>query len=584
MYNRIIFYFVIFFVTGLFNLSAQGYSWELMPGKALDIGSNEHGDVFVVGISGDVFKWAPKTKNWVSFAIPNKAKRIDVAQDGTPWIVANNGDIYKYQKSAGNGLLALTANWIKVPGKAIDIAVRNEVFVIGVSKRIFQLNKKNEWQLINSTGNAKNIAIGKSENPIFSNESLEVYNYDNKGEWIKINIQAYDLTRDARFAYYTIDQNGKVNLKLNNREEWNNLQNSFFASCITVTSTRGSLADHTIWIVTSSQDIYRGYFDQSTKTPWTSISKSQDKTTKVFASQPRYTSVGKQGNLSVTLQPFDAQNQGITLDKSPEIEQEGIGEDVYCSQKIVKGNNYVMNHSLLNPLSEVIWPGAIIDGYSIPTGEYNLINKKRNAVIFTTSTPNFQKTSGFLVLNPTRIKVDQELRKFMNQPVHGMPNEGTEFKVHEVHTESQFNLSLGGHVNSPAGQFSNQFDMSHNSTTNKLVIEFSQKYFTLSVDQTAWNEGEGVLHHDVKINYQEEMPLYVSSVTYGRRGYLSIESAQDLSTLKNEFQAKSLYGGGSFSMETKKLLQESELYTFTLGGNGLKASKATNLEKLYAFY
>ena len=78
--------------------SAEGSSWQTMPGRARDIGIGGDGSVWVIGSNParggyGIYRWTGSYWRQIDGA----ALRISVDPSGGPWVVNSSGNIYKHR-------------------------------------------------------------------------------------------------------------------------------------------------------------------------------------------------------------------------------------------------------------------------------------------------------------------------------------------------------------------------------------------------------------------------------------------------------------------------------------------------------
>jgi hypothetical protein len=103
---------------------AESSSWQIMPGRARDIGIGANGSVWVIGSTQTeggygIYRWTGT--NWSQ--VDGAAVVIDVDDGGTPWIANSGGAIYRREGD----------RWQIKTGKARDIGIgrQGDVWVIG---------------------------------------------------------------------------------------------------------------------------------------------------------------------------------------------------------------------------------------------------------------------------------------------------------------------------------------------------------------------------------------------------------------------------------------------------------------------
>ena len=117
-------------VVFLFTLSAAPAargatttSWQLMPGRAIDIGVGAKGHVWVIARNGTPHKWTGSS--WQHIPGLSGGQRIDVDINGNAWVAQD--------AAHGNAVYHWTGSqWQVMPGGGIDIGVgaKGQVWLI----------------------------------------------------------------------------------------------------------------------------------------------------------------------------------------------------------------------------------------------------------------------------------------------------------------------------------------------------------------------------------------------------------------------------------------------------------------------
>ncbi len=237
----------------------------------------------------------------------------------------------------------------------------------------------------------------------------------------------------------------------------------------------------------------------------------------------------------------------------------------HIDEKVVSPDNI-----LLDPTTDVIWPGAIVDGTSIPSGKYKLLSFKRKNYIISTSAQTARKVKATISKPLEQSHVRQQVNSIINS-IKNMPTGTLSFQKEEMYGEKQFRLKFGGHYNTGVASVSAGLNIQSNTKKHRLVVEFAQKCFSIDMDDIGsykkWVE------HSEKIDFYNTLPMYVSSVTYGRRAYMSIESDESLEALETYFSGSYAGAGANLSTHQKEILKRSKVKVYIIGGNGKNAAK-----------
>lgn len=232
---------------------------------------------------------------------------------------------------------------------------------------------------------------------------------------------------------------------------------------------------------------------------------------------------------------------------------------------------------LLNPSTDVIYPGSVLVGSSIDDGSYlEVVRGMKNDITVSygglnavTASNGAGKISG--TIYPALSNFRQLHNEIMGQNFRGANSTYT-LNVFEVSTDSSFDVHFGADVTykSPAisASVKANFDYSTKSNLHKYMIRFAQTYYTVDVDQ-----GRGsFLYKDFDVgDFKGYRPVYVSSIAYGRLAYITLESSESIKNIESAMNVLfsgstvSVDAGGSVAMET--IEKSSNLNITVIGSN-----------------
>ena len=158
---------------------------------------------------------------------------------------------------------------------------------------------------------------------------------------------------------------------------------------------------------------------------------------------------------------------------------------------------------------------------------------------------------------------------------YDVPYANMSFTIEQANSEQQLNLALrasykGGGVNVKGG-----FDFSNKKVKTRLVAKFIQSYYTLDMDLP--NKPADLFDADVDRSlFGAFMPMYVSTVTFGRMALFTIESELSESEVRTFLNASYANVKGSVSADFNSLQAKSTMKVYILGGSGANASATIN--------
>ena len=222
---------------------------------------------------------------------------------------------------------------------------------------------------------------------------------------------------------------------------------------------------------------------------------------------------------------------------------------------------------VLNPQTDVIYPGALIKGESILDGSYLPIPADRKPITISTSLTGSGQVS-VTVEDPKLSTVREAINSLMSQ-TYDVPPANMGFTIEQAYSESQLKLSLRASY-SGVVDVSGGFDYSNKNIKTRLIAKFIQSYYTLDMDLPA--SPADLFNGDVnQALFGIYMPMYVSSVTYGRMALFTIESELEETQVRAFLQGSYASVDASASTDFDELIASSTMKVYILGGSGADA-------------
>ncbi|HFK5512762.1 TPA: thiol-activated cytolysin family protein [Elizabethkingia anophelis] len=151
-----------------------------------------------------------------------------------------------------------------------------------------------------------------------------------------------------------------------------------------------------------------------------------------------------------------------------------------------------------------------------------------------------------------------------------------DYSMKEYSYYSELKIAFGSNIN-----VGNLFGIDISGEKNKvkaktaIFAKFTQKNFTIDMDMPI-NGNIFLKESDLELA-KAQNPIYISSITYGRLGIVSVESNYSYEkvtfALRAAFTAGIVNGSLQIDSESEKILKESNLKTFIVGGRGSDAVK-----------
>lgn len=236
------------------------------------------------------------------------------------------------------------------------------------------------------------------------------------------------------------------------------------------------------------------------------------------------------------------------------------------------------------PNSATLWPGNVVRGEDAQHGILTPIGLPRAPMTWSVSLENLDGSPVGHMEEPTLSSFRDERNRILDQGTTGAVPAQITYDILDVHSESQVAVSVGGSIDWFSGGLSSMFDFTNKQEATKILVDFTQAYYTIDVD-TPGLPSE-FFEDDVTIEQLENFagpgdpPMYVQSITYGRRVLFSVESTYSEQDVRFAFDASynALLVGGGVQIETHHLdvLAQSHISALVLGGSGGDAVKTVS--------
>lgn len=255
--------------------------------------------------------------------------------------------------------------------------------------------------------------------------------------------------------------------------------------------------------------------------------------------------------------------------EAPERDTEDTSlECVVKHYKAAPGYNELL---ALDPTSDVIYPGGMLKGESIPTGEYIGINGGRAPITLSVSLENINGTASVEVENPSLSTVRNGISSILQQGVSGATPAKINFELSEVYSEEHLNLALGANYRSGNRSVSASFDFSNSQKKYKYVLKYFQVYYTIDMDLPE-NNNPGSLFKALP-NLNSTSPVMVSSVKYGRMVLYTIESDYEKTDVQAAFSASFESADANGNLGYQNIVSSSNVKALVIGGSGEDAAQ-----------
>jgi len=237
------------------------------------------------------------------------------------------------------------------------------------------------------------------------------------------------------------------------------------------------------------------------------------------------------------------------------------------------------------PNSATLWPGAVVRGADAENGLLTPVGVELAPVTFSISLENINSSPVGSMPEPSLSAFREVRNQILAEGTTGATPASVDFKITQVHSAAEIGLAIGAGVNWPGGSKINaSFDFTDSTKRTKILVDFTQAYYTIDVDTPTTPAdffGPNVTVGEIDdFVMQQNPPVYVQSITYGRRVVFSIESSESAeqieAALKAAYKSPGIGVTGSVSVDQKKSIDDSTISAFVLGGSGADAVGAVS--------
>lgn len=242
-----------------------------------------------------------------------------------------------------------------------------------------------------------------------------------------------------------------------------------------------------------------------------------------------------------------------------------------CNTKLVEFGPEWKEFISLDPQGSVIWPGADLCYPSIKSGGYTPISCERKPITISVSLPGISGSAGRTLEHPSLSTARTAMNEILQQQI---PGSGTPAQISwsqtQIYNEKHFKLAIGGNYGNLFMDINAQFNYNSNSVLGRFLFQFTQVYY--SVDCDAPNPGMENFFNIYPSCTQigGYSPCYVSSIKYGRKVFLMIESSHydysAMADIRASFDAFFSSGGVNVNTTLSNLLIAQSVKGVIIGG------------------
>lgn len=243
---------------------------------------------------------------------------------------------------------------------------------------------------------------------------------------------------------------------------------------------------------------------------------------------------------------------------------------------------------LYDPTADVFFPTNVLDGTSIQTGAYRPIVAPISPKVLSVSLENVGGSPKITVQNPTLANVRESVAELLRQLAPNSTRANLSMVLEEIHSSEQASVAVRANYKGFGATVNAAFDWNSSEQKSRFLLNFLQVYYTLDMDITHTSPSAYFVAESLPnmTDFNQGMPVYVSSIKYGRQIMFAVESSRSASEVRAALEASYnsvAFGGGGLSIAVahQQTLQNSKISAFVVGGSGAVATEnITNASSL----
>lgn len=230
--------------------------------------------------------------------------------------------------------------------------------------------------------------------------------------------------------------------------------------------------------------------------------------------------------------------------------------------------------SILSGITSDLFPGAILRGDSLYNGTFAVSGIDRKPMIYSLSVQDGTGAQRSATMeNPSLSQFRDTFGVVLSQANLGNVPVSAFTNVEEIRSEQDLDFALGVDVNTLQTDVKAQFDFSSQTIQSRFLVTVDLAFFTADLDTSLEPSdffADSVSLDRVQQEFNDSVPpVYVSSITYGTRYYVAVESSFSSEELNAALQVAFKSGtnqvDGSVSLSTSDVLQSTSFTAISVG-------------------
>jgi hypothetical protein len=282
-----------------------------------------------------------------------------------------------------------------------------------------------------------------------------------------------------------------------------------------------------------------------------------------------------------------------TVCNSIDCPQDGQEGEEFCNYVHYEETVHAGEFVAFQPNSATLWPGNIVQGDDAQYGLLTPIGLTRSPMTFSVSLENLQGSPVGHMEAPSLSSFREQRNAILAAGTNGAVPAQVSYDMMQVYDASQVAVAVGGSLDwLGAASISSLFEFASDVQFNRVLVDFTQAYYTIDIDVPGlpsdfFADDVTVPELEVFTGY-DNPPMYVQSITYGRRVIFAIESTYTMEEIRVAFDAGFdafvVSGGVELDVQYREIFEQSKVSALVLGGSGSDAVKTVfGVEGLFEY-
>lgn len=234
-----------------------------------------------------------------------------------------------------------------------------------------------------------------------------------------------------------------------------------------------------------------------------------------------------------------------------------------CSSRRVEFTESNFERIITGGIWDKMYPGVIYNAQSVADGRFMTLDVPRNPMTIAVNlvaAPSRGLSRTLPANGINRSSVWQETSTLLRNNQNVINAARASFEMKQVHSSEQLRVFVGGDFSGWGTSVQATFNASSSQSRNVYLVKVTQVYFDVVVDD----------NQQLTNNLPNEEAVYVHAVSYGKIGYLRVESNESEQTISAALNARYNWGIGNAGIQANtdfnKVLRESQTVGFVVGG------------------